>query len=185
MATELSKRLNMQLLLEEFLLNPFVKEFYSDPRSYALETELAYAILDYHQMNKALRKNMFERNVVSDFLLEKERIFHMVNIANKEDVKLLEYLWRNFNSRFPTPNLVVYLKAPTDFLVRRVRQRGRGSEARVGYKYLEKLNRAYASFMSEYKRCEVLTLDARRLDTSVSPDPFGEVAQLIRAKLAP
>jgi hypothetical protein len=38
------------LLLEDFESNPFLRDFYADPAANALETEISFLLLHYHQL---------------------------------------------------------------------------------------------------------------------------------------
>lgn len=183
MARELSRRLGIEVLHEDFSKHPFLPEFYVDPRANGLETELAFSIIHYHAIASAMRKGLFRTDVIADFFYEKTMIFHKVTLTPKKDAVVFESLWNSLRERLPTPDLIVYIDAPTEFLVKRVKQRGREYEKPITFEYLDKVNREYRKFMKTYKRSEVISVDAITLDTQNNPDPFGEVADSVRAKL--
>lgn len=184
MARELAKRLGAEVLTEDFSRHPFLDEFYIDPKANGLETELAFAIIHYHTIADAVRRGKFRKDVVTDFFYEKTWIFHQVTLSPKKDAQVFMGLWSSLRKRVPTPDLVVYLDARTEFLLKRLRRRAREYERPVTYQYLDAVNRAYRRFMSNYKASPVLQLEAERLDTQAHPDPFGEVAAEVRRMLA-
>ncbi len=184
MALELSKKLKADLLLEDFSKHPFLPEFYRNPSANGLETELAFSIIHYHTIAGAARSGRFRHDLVSDFFYEKTMIFHKVTLSPRGDAKVFENLWTGLRERLPTPDLVLYLEAPTEFILKRVRMRDRAYERPVTYEYLDRVNKAYAKFMARYDKSRVVTLDAEKLDNQANPDPFGTVADLVRNSLA-
>ena len=62
----ISKEQRGLLLLEQFELNPFLEKFYSSPSQYALETELAFVLIHYHQIIHGLQ-DAANKDCISDF----------------------------------------------------------------------------------------------------------------------
>ena len=65
--------------------------------------------------------------MVSDYLFAKDFIFAAMNLKDAE-FALYEDLYSHLSPRLPTPDLVVYLRADTDELLRRIARRGRPFE---------------------------------------------------------
>lgn len=169
LASELSKHMNVKSIIENVHGHPFIKDFYQDQDAYAFETELIFPVMHYHQLSKAAKEGIFKQNVVSDFFMEKDLIFPLVTLKKKQDVEIFTTLWSSLRKRVRTPDLVVFLDAPTDFLLNRVRQRGRDYEKSITFEYLDEVNRAYKSFMKNgYDKSEIVTLDATKLAKSPS-----------------
>ena len=64
----------------------------------------------------------------------------------------------------PVPDLVVYLQAPVEILIQRIRKRGRGYERLIETAYLEQLNEAYAKFFYDYEDAPCLIVNASDID---------------------
>jgi deoxyadenosine/deoxycytidine kinase len=58
------------------------------------------------------------------------------------------------------PDLIVYLRAPVELLLDRIRARSREFERRIPAAYLEQLNDRYEEWVSRFDLCPVLELDA-------------------------
>jgi deoxyadenosine/deoxycytidine kinase len=183
MAIELSKRLNANALIEDTSACPFITEFYIDPKSNALETELSFVILHYHQISNAMRNRLFEQTIISDFFFDKDLVFPRVTLERKEDIEIVTQLWKKLREKIPSPDIVVYLDAPTEFLYSRVKRRARAFELPMTFDYLDRLNRAYKEFMQGYDRCELVVLDGTKLDKDSHLDPFERVEQLLKDRL--
>ena len=177
---ELSRRLDVKAFTEQ-VSHPFIQEFYEDPLSTALETQLTFVVLHYHQIARAVRDEVFQGDVVSDFFFEKDLIFSKVTLNSREDVEILNHLWATLRARLPTPDLVLFLDAPTEFLFERIRRRARGYEAPIAFDFLEMLNNAYREFMTHYDRSETVVFDAKHLDASA--DGIMQVQDVIVRKL--
>src|ERR1700719_2124486 len=66
-----AERLRYSVLLEETANHPFLADFYSQPAFFALETELAFVLLHYHQFKEVGPGS----GLVADFSLGKDLVF--------------------------------------------------------------------------------------------------------------
>lgn len=66
------------------------------------------------------------------------------------------------------PDLIVYLRAPVDVLLDRIRTRGRDFERRIPAAYLAQLNaqlnELYEDWVARFDRCPVLVIEAASVD---------------------
>jgi deoxyguanosine kinase len=162
-------------LLEESGRHPFIAEFYERPDSYAIETELSFILLHYHQVIREMLTGVFNGPVVSDFALERDYVFSTLTLKNSEDWDLFEKTYATLKRRIPSPNILIYLQAPVEFLVRRVAQRGRDYEKIITRSYLEAVKKALDHyFLKEYKG-QVIVFNAPDLDSSTNPEYVATV----------
>ena len=64
----------------------------------------------------------------------------------------------------PTPDLVIYLQAPTNVLLERIRKRGIESEQYIELNYLENLNEAYTEYFHYYNKTSLLIVNSAKTD---------------------
>ena len=64
----------------------------------------------------------------------------------------------------PQPDLVVYLRAGTETLIKRITLRGREYERDISPDYLSRLNQLYDECIENFRLCPVLTIPADQLD---------------------
>ena len=75
LARLIAQRFTAELLLEKPDENPFLDKFYREPGRYALPTQLFFLFQRIGQLRDLTQRDFFENMVVSDFLLEKDRMF--------------------------------------------------------------------------------------------------------------
>tara|TARA_B110000444_G_scaffold140585_1_gene131918 strand:- start:5227 stop:5538 length:312 start_codon:yes stop_codon:yes gene_type:complete len=64
----------------------------------------------------------------------------------------------------PKPDLLIYLQAPVDTLIKRIKKRGRNFEKYITSEYLEKLNSTYLNFFNSYEGSPLLIVNAEDID---------------------
>jgi deoxyadenosine/deoxycytidine kinase len=178
LAERLAVRLDATTILED-TENPFLEDFYRGRTGSALQAQLFY-LLSRHRQQLAVRQgDLFTQSTVSDYLFDKDKIFAYLNLDDNELFiyqRLYDLLARDVSS----PDLVIYLQAPTDVLVRRVRERSRESDRDTldpDPGYLRELNEAYQHFFFHYTSTPLLVVETSQLDLAGSD---GAVDDLIK-----
>ena len=165
--TSLAKRLaesfNASLVLEEAKDNPFLDRFYRNPQQGALPAQLFFLFQRAKQLEVLNQQDLFASTHVADYLFDKDRLFAGVNL-DADELALYEKVYSRFSLEMPTPDLVIYLQAPTDVLLERIARRGIDYEQQIERSYLEKLNAAYASFFHDYRAAPLLIVNAAQAD---------------------
>lgn len=164
LARRLAKSLEGECLLERPEDNPFLDRFYAEPGRHALATQLAFLVQRTMQMQQLRQNDLFRPRIVSDFLMDKDRLFAEVTLDDKE-FELYEQVYRHMVSDVPHPDLVVYLQAPVGVLQERIAQRGRRMERSISDEYLEALSDAYNRFFHAYADSPLLIVNA----TGINP----------------
>jgi len=84
----------------------------------------------------------------------------------------------------PPPDLVVYLQAPTELLLRRLKPRGSDPEREVPAPqedYLRELNEAYQHFFFHYTATPLLVVETSEFDPESDDAALDELVKQIRA----
>ena len=143
--------------LEQPSENPFLPDFYVNPSQAALGTQLFFLFQRVKQIQELKQDDIFSSNKVSDFLLDKDKLFAKATLS-AEELKLYEQIYDYLSIDLPTPDLVIYLQAETKTLYERVMHRGIEMEKTISFDYLELLNETYKEFFFDYNRSPVLIL---------------------------
>lgn len=159
----LANRLNARTVLEEFEDNPFLADFYKDKETHAFKTQLFFLLSRFKQQDAIAQSDLFERSVVADYLFSKDRIFAELTLEGSE-MQLYDQVFSALHERTTHPDLVIFLRAPLDLILDRIRRRGRDYEQDMDPVYLESLVDAYQRFFSEYSHAPVLTVDTTELN---------------------
>jgi len=163
-ARRLAADWHAELMLEGAEANPFLERFYEDPRGAALPTQLFFLYQRAKQMQTLRQADMFQsQRWVSDFLLEKDRLFAELNL-DEDEFMLYQQAWSHLSLDAPQPDLVVYLQAPVSVLQERIRKRGIGFEKGITGDYLERLVNAYTHFFHHYEGAPLLIVNTEEIN---------------------
>ena len=163
LARRLASSFDSDLLLEGADENPFLERFYQDPRTGALPAQLFFLFQRARQMQDMRQGDMFRPVRVADFLIEKDRLFAELTL-DPEELKLYDQVYEHVTVDAPVPDLVIYLQAPEDVLLRRIAQRGIRYERRIDAAYLRRLSEAYARMFLDYDAAPLLIVNAAHIN---------------------
>ncbi len=178
LANLLSEKMDGRLVLENPEENPFLDQFYKDPRHYAFQTQLFFLLSRFKQQQSLPEPDLFHPLVVADYLFAKDRIFAYINLSEAE-VALYEKVMALMEVRVKKPDLVVYLQSSTDRLMRNIRQRNRPYERDISEEYLRTLNEGYNHFFFHYEETPLLIVNATAIDYVGNTDHFEDLVREI------
>ena len=176
----LAKRWNARLVLEEFEDNPFLSRFYSDRGKYAFQTQLFFTASRFRQQQRMDQLDLFHRRVVADYMFGKDRIFAGVNLA-EDELDLYRTIAGILADRLPQPDLVIYLQASLDTLMKRIDARGRPYERNMSRKYLESIRTAYSDCFFRGRRHPVLVVNTDDVDFQASGEALEGLLTAVEA----
>ena len=163
LARRLAERASAHSLLEQPEENPFLERFYRDSARYALPTQMFFLFQRVQQLAELKQLDLFQSTIVSDFLLEKDRLFARLTLADDE-LRLYEQMHDQLRPGTASPDLVIYLQARPETLVERVARRGNPIESGISEAYLGALADSYTRFFHEYEAAPVLIVNTERLN---------------------
>lgn len=176
LARRLADHLGADLLLENAESNPFLERFYESPETAALPTQLHFLFERVRQLRNLRQTDMFAPRRVADFLMEKDRLFARVNLADDE-YALYEQVYAQLSIEVPVPDLVLYLQAPVETLLERIRKRGVDYEKGMDPDYLQRLSDAYTSFFHHYEAAPLLIINSAGIDPVNNERDFAALVE--------
>jgi deoxyguanosine kinase len=181
LAEQLGTRLDATVVREE-ADNPFLADFYADRPGAALQAQLFY-LLNRHRQQTSLRQaDLFSQVTISDYLFDKDKIFAYLNLDDNE-LFIYQRLYDLLARDVPAPDLVIYLQAPTDVLIRRLRTRRTDPEAArfdPDPEYMKELNEAYHHFFFHYNATPLLVVETSQFDSEASDEALDDLVKQIR-----
>jgi deoxyadenosine/deoxycytidine kinase len=181
LAERLAARLDATTVLEESE-NPFLADFYNARPGSALQAQLFY-LLSRHRQQLALRQgDLFTQTMVADYLFDKDKIFAYLNLDDNE-LFIYQRLYDLLAKDVSSPDLVIYLQAPTDILVRRLRDRARELESDSldpDGKYVREVNEAYQHFFFHYTATPLLVVETSQLDLAGSDEALDDLLKQVQ-----
>ena len=179
LARLLAERFESRLVLEDPDGNPYLQEYYRDPRKYAFLTQITFLFMRYEQLRGLHQGSLFHQGgVVCDFLFAKDRIFASVTLDERE-WKLYDRISRMLDADIPEPDLVICLQASTDRLMENIQKRNRPSEEQITLEYLQRLQEAYQEFFFRHSFPAQLVINATNLDFIGNPDDLATLIDQI------
>jgi deoxyguanosine kinase len=180
LADRLAGRLDATSVLEDSE-NPFLEDFYADRPGAALQAQLFY-LLSRHRQQVVLRQSdLFSQIVVCDYLFEKDKIYAYLNLDDNE-LFIYQRLYDLLAKDVPAPDLVIYLQAPTDVLLRRLEARPHEDDAAPALPdeaYLRELNDAYQHFFFHYCATPLLVVETSHFAPDASDEALDDLVKQI------
>lgn len=159
----LAEKLNGRLVLENPEENPFLDQFYKDPRHFAFQTQLFFLLSRFKQQQELPAPDLFHASLIADYLFAKDRIFAYINLSEAE-IALYEKVMGLMEVQVRKPDLVVYLQSSTERLMQNIRTRSRPYEKEITESYLRTLNEAYNHYFFNYDESPLLIVNSTNLD---------------------
>ena len=182
LAERLGARLDSTVVLED-TENPFLADFYADRPGAALQAQLFY-LLNRHRQQITLRQaDLFSQTTICDYLFDKDKIFAYLNLDDNE-LFIYQRLYDLLARDVAPPDLVLYLQAPTEVLLRRLRGRTTDPDVAVfdpDPDYLRELNEAYHHFFFHYNSTPLLVVETSELDADISDEALDDLMKQIRS----
>ena len=162
LARILAERLNAQRVIEPDT-NPFLGAFYEGEPGAAFQTQLAFLVRRFEQLQGLDLGAGSQRTVVADYIFEKDKLFACLNLTDAE-LDIYNRYYNHFREQVPTPDLVIYLQATPDVLKKRLKKKNAPGERGVSDEYLEEVIRAYEHFFFHYTSSDLLIVNTSEID---------------------
>jgi deoxyguanosine kinase len=179
LATRLAKSFKGEVVLEQVEENPFLERFYRSGRAEALPAQLFFLFHRARQLEELRQSDLFSPVRVADFHFAKDRLFAEINL-DREELNLYDQICSKLQVDVPVPDLVIYLQASVDALMRRILRRGRPYERTIDRQYLERLTDAYARYFHSYDDSPLLIVNASSIDPVHNDADYEQLFQQIR-----
>jgi deoxyguanosine kinase len=178
LARRLAESFETDLVLEGSDENPFLERFYEDPRAGALPAQLFFLFQRARQIEAMRQADMFQPVRVTDFMMEKDRLFAELTL-DAEELKLYQQVYDHVTVDAPVPDLVIYLQAPEDVLLKRIARRGIRYERRIDVQYLRSLSEAYARMFLDYEEAPLLIVNAANINLVDNDEDYAALLEQI------
>ena len=182
LAERLASKLEATTILED-TENPFLADFYADRPGSALQAQLFYLLNRHRQLTGKRQADLFLQTTIYDYVFDKDKIFAYLNLDDNE-LFIYQRLFDLLARDVPPPDLVVYLQAPTELLMERLRKRERDPESEIplpAEEYVRELNEAYQHFFFHYTATPLLVVETSEFDPESDDAALDELVKQIRA----
>ena len=182
LAERLGTRLGATVVLEE-AENPFLADFYADKPGAALQAQLFYLLSRHRQQTSLRQADLFSQITLCNYLFAKDKIFAYLNLDDNE-LFIYQRLYDLLARDVAPPDLVLYLQAPTNVLLQRLRARRANPDAPAfepDAEYLRELNEAYHHFFFHYNATPLLVVETSQFDSEASDEALDDLVKQIHS----
>ena len=177
---------------EEVAANPFLLDFYRNPRQYATHMQYTFLLLQERQFRAAFSQahsnveassNMKENRtlaqaetrstVICDFHPFKSLVFSSFVLPSEMRAPLT-HIYHLLH--IPQPDLVVYLRADEHTILARLRKRNDVYQDEIDLSYVARVCSAYDAFFRTYAG-PVVTIDTTHIDYVINPKEVSVLLQ--------
>ncbi len=166
--------------------NPYLSDFYADMRTWSFHLQiffLGHRAEQYLNIAQDARSAILDRSIYEDAYIFARALHHLDNLSER-DYLAYNRLFGLVVESLPRPDLLIYLKAPVEILMKRIRRRARDMETGITAEYLTLLDSFYDEWLNSFDLCPVLTIRTDDLDYVHQPEALEIVTQRILKQLS-
>ena len=181
----LSKRMNLIPYYESVDDNPYLSDFYSNMERWSFNLQIYFLQHRFRHHIEIMNSEsgvIQDRTIYEDFSIFAYNLYEM-KIMSERDWLTYKDLFTNMTQFLKKPDLIIYLKASTDTLVNRIKNRNRGYEKDISEEYLHKLNIYYKRWFSQNLDYNVLEINTNNFNIFNDIDMFEKICDDINNKL--
>jgi len=179
---KLAEHFEAETMMEAVEENPFLSSFYKNMKKNAFSTQTFFLLSRFRQLKAANQFSLFSKTVVADYMLEKDFIFAELTL-NEEEFKLYNEIYKLLSGHLAKPNLVIFLTAESNTLIKRVGTRGREFESGISEKYIEEVNEAYHRFFFRYNEGPMLQVNTNEIDFVNNEEDFNKLLEKLSSPI--
>lgn len=181
----LSKRMNLIPYYESVDDNPYLSDFYSNMERWSFNLQIYFLQHRFRHHIEIMNSEsgvIQDRTIYEDFSIFAYNLYEM-KIMSERDWLTYKDLFTNMTQFLKKPDLIIYLKASTDTLISRIKNRNRGYEKDISEEYLHKLNIYYKRWFSQNLDYNVLEINTNNFNIFNDIDMFEKICDDINYKL--
>jgi deoxyadenosine/deoxycytidine kinase len=153
---QIAEAMNLRPLFEPVETNPYLEDFYKDPRKHAFPMQIELLMQRYNMQQLAARESVHGvaySGAILDRSLPGDRVFCELhrrggNISERE-WNTYENAYRIMTCSLIPPSVLIYLDVDPSIALNRVQKRARGAESTMSLEYLSQLRAGYLDMLSE------------------------------------
>ena len=186
LAERLGDRLGWRTAFESVADNPYLSDFYADMGMWSFHLQvffLGHRAEQHIELAHNPQSTIADRSIYEDAYIFARALHHMGSLSER-DYQAYRRLFDIVTNSLPSPDLLIYLKAPVPVLMERISRRGRKMESGITNEYLALLESFYDDWIDIFDICPVLTIRSDDLDFVHKKGHLDIVVQRIQDKLA-
>ncbi|HTY01355.1 MAG TPA: deoxynucleoside kinase [Bacteroidota bacterium] len=165
--------------------NPYLRDFYGDMSRWSFHLQV-YFLSNRFRSHKAIVEGgdavVLDRVIYEDAEIFARNLYE-IGKMDERDYRNYIALYEVMTEYLRPPDLLIYLRASIDTLLRQIALRGRSYEQAIPREYLEQLNRHYESWIKRYDKGPLLVVESDDLDFVNNQDDYETLMSTIAGAL--
>ncbi len=166
LAKKISDTVECKTLFEDYVANPFLKDFYDNNQLNSFSTQVHFLL---RRIEQSIEVKTTENLLISDFYFGKDELFAKLNLTQVE-YAMYQELRKKLDFNPPIPDLIIYLQASSEILLERIKKRGLDIERNIKKKYIDSVNEIYMKHFHEYTASPVLIINTSNVNINNETD---------------
>ena len=158
----ISQHFGWQPFYESVSDNPYLDDFYRDMHRWSFNLQIYFL---HHRFSGQIKIKSMNTGVIQDRTIYEDveifaRNLYEMNFMTDRDWRTYKDLFSNMTQYLQKPDLIIYLRASTDTLLSRVRNRSRDFERDISPEYLHSLNISYEKWINRCEDFQILIIES-------------------------
>ncbi len=142
--------------------NPYLNDFYRDMHRWSFNLQVYFL---HHRFAGQIEIMNSKKGVIQDRTIYEDveifaRNLHQMQYMTDRDWQTYKDLFKNMTQFLRKPDLIIYLRASTDTLLSRIKNRDRDFEKDISPEYLHSLNISYDRWIKNCSDHKVLIIES-------------------------
>lgn len=185
LASLLAKHFGWEVFFEAVEGNPYLADFYGDMERWSFNLQIYFLKSRFEQVMQIMdstQRIIQDRTIYEDAHIFAKNLYES-GLMSFRDYESYLALFELMMSVVKPPDLMIYLRADLNKLVKQIQKRGRDFEVNISEQYLRDLNRHYEEFVENYKEGKLLIIEVNELDYANRPEDLAKVIDLVDKSL--
>jgi len=181
----LGERLGWRTAYESVIDNPYLGDFYQDMAAWSFHLQvyfLGHRAQQHLELVRSDTSAIADRSIYEDVKIFARALYQQGSLSER-DYRSYQRVFQLIADHLPEPDLLIYLVAPPEILLKRIAERGREIESGISLEYLTLLDSFYEDWMDTFNLCPVLKIRSDDLDFAHKKTHLDTVANLVQEKL--
>jgi len=165
--------------------NPYLSDFYTEMKDWAFHLQiffLGHRAEQHMALSRASQSAIIDRSIYEDAEIFARAALELGTVTER-DYQTYRQVFDLVVGALASPDLLIFLHAPVEVLLDRIRSRGREMEKGVSEEYLKLLESFYQEWLTDFDLCPVLSIRTDDLDFVHKPQHLEIVIGRIQDKL--
>ena len=182
---KLAERFSWRPVYESVVDNPYLSDFYKNMNRWSFNLQIYFL---YHRFSSQVKlKNIVGGFIQDRTIYEDKEIFaknlNDLRFMSDRDWETYQSLFNNMTMFINKPDLIIYLKASTDTLLSRIKNRDRDFEKNINPEYIHSLNVYYDRWISKLDEKNTLIINTNEFNIFKDLDRLEEIFKEAENKL--